>query len=219
MTEDLSTVYQKRYCEVLVPASAKLQEMLSNYFVGVRRIDRIAVRAKSPDRFLEKSEKRKKDGALKYNDPLGEIQDQIGGRIIVFYTDDVEPAREKVLHYFRHVEEAKVEPESDAEFGYFGRHFILALPEDVIPPGVAVAAAPRLFELQIRTLFQHAWSEAEHDIGYKPSQPLTPDQKRRFAFTAAQAWGADLIFQGLYDELRSDPATGTPSPGDVAKPS
>jgi putative GTP pyrophosphokinase len=42
---------------------------------------------------------------------------------------------------------------------------------------------------------------AEHDLGYKPGAvPLTPDEKRRLAFTAAQAWGADRIFDELFHE-------------------
>jgi GTP pyrophosphokinase len=204
MNSSLQATYEKRYREVLVPAAAKLQEMLTSNFASVKRVDRIAARAKSPDRFLEKAEKRNEDGSLKYRDPLGEVQDQIGARIIVFYTSDVEPASERVLKYFRHIEEATIEPETEAEFGYFGRHYILTLPEDTIPSKVGLSDAPRVFELQVRTLFQHAWSEAEHDIGYKPTRPLTPDQKRRFAFTAAQAWGADLIFQGLCEELKSE---------------
>jgi putative GTP pyrophosphokinase len=105
------------------------------------------------------------------------------------------------MKYFRHIEEAKIEPETEAEFGYFGRHYILSLPEDVVPTGIPLEAAPKVFEVQIRTLFQHAWSEAEHDIGYKPARDLNAEQKRRFAFSAAQAWGADLIFQELYREL------------------
>jgi putative GTP pyrophosphokinase len=53
--------------------------------------------------------------------------------------------------------------------------------------------------LQVKTLFEHAWSEAEHDLGYKPGEaPLTPDQKRRLAYTSAQAWGADHIFDELF---------------------
>ena len=32
---------------------------------------------------------------------------------------------------------------------------------------------PRFFELQVKTLFQHAWSEASHDIAYKPDVPLS----------------------------------------------
>jgi len=119
----------------------------------------------------------------------------------VFYTSDVEPMTERILHYHRHIEIAIKEPESEAEFGYFGKHFVLALPDDCIPSGISTELAPRLFELQVRTLFQHAWSEAEHDLAYKPTGGLTADQKRRFAFTAAQAWGADRVFDELRDEL------------------
>lgn len=58
---------------------------------------------------------------------------------------------------------------------------------------------PRVFELQVKTLFEHAWSEAEHDLGYKPGeQPLTPDQTHRLAYTSAQAWGADRMFDELF---------------------
>ena len=53
----------------------------------------------------------------------------------------------------------------------------------------------------MKTLFQHAWSEAEHDLGYKPGTvPLTSDEKRRLAFTAAQSWGADRVFDELFQE-------------------
>lgn len=62
------------------------------------------------------------------------------------------------------------------------------------------SAVISFFELQIKTLFQHAWSESEHDLGYKPTTTLSSDQKRRLAFTAAQAWGADQIFDELFKQ-------------------
>jgi ppGpp synthetase/RelA/SpoT-type nucleotidyltranferase len=65
-----------------------------------------------------------------------------------------------------------------------------------------VEECPTFFELQIKTLFQHAWGEADHDLIYKPSGALTSDQRRRVAFTAAQAWGADRIFEELAQELK-----------------
>ena len=89
-------------------------------------------------------------------------------------------------------------------FGYVGRHFILATPEDVVDDNADRSKTPQFFELQVKTLFQHAWSEAEHDLAYKPSEPLTPHQQRQIAFTAAQAWGADEIFEQLHADLGSE---------------
>ena len=63
-------------------------------------------------------------------------------------------------------------PESEWEFGYFGRHYVLVLPSDVKGDAIDRTKLPDYFELQVKTLFQHAWSEA--DLGYKPgSTPLS----------------------------------------------
>jgi ppGpp synthetase/RelA/SpoT-type nucleotidyltranferase len=53
----------------------------------------------------------------------------------------------------------------------------------------------------VKTLFQHAWSKADHDLGYKPgsgSTPLTSHERRKLAYTSAQAWGADHLFDELF---------------------
>jgi putative GTP pyrophosphokinase len=212
MSAALKTEYETRYGEVLVSTASGLQRVIEGYLHGQPRIDRIAVRAKSPNSFLEKAQKCI-DGARVYSDPIGQIQDQVGARVIVFYTSDVGPISDHLLRYCRHIEETTKEPPSEAEFGYFGKHFILAMPPDAVPSHVELSRAPNIFELQVRTLFQHAWSEAEHDLGYKPARALTPDQKREFAFTAAQAWGADLIFQRLHQELKVDLQHETPKVG------
>jgi ppGpp synthetase/RelA/SpoT-type nucleotidyltranferase len=54
------------------------------------------------------------------------------------------------------------------------------------------------FELQIKTLFQHAWSESEHDLNYKSEEELSFEDKQFIAFSSAQAWGADKIFNDLF---------------------
>jgi putative GTP pyrophosphokinase len=156
-------------------------------------------------RFLGKAEKQD-NGKLKYTEPLAQIQDQLGARIITFYISDVQRVSDVIRKYYRPVESRTVVPDSEWEFGYFGVHFILLVPGDLIEPDMDRALVPDFFELQIKTLFQHAWSEAEHDLGYKPgATPLTADQKRRFAFTAAQAWGADRIFDELGHERGAFP--------------
>lgn len=108
--------------------------------------------------------------------------------------------KEAIQNYFHAIEWQEKKPDSDTEFGYFGEHYILKIPDDVIPEGLE-GRAPEFFELQIKTLFQHAWSEAHHDIGYKAPRALTSLEVRQMAFSAAQAWGADQIFLSLSKDL------------------
>jgi putative GTP pyrophosphokinase len=196
----LKETYTLRRDKILVPLAARIEDHLKNLLGPFARIDRISARAKSVERFLGKAAKLE-DGKPKYEDPLNQIQDQVGARIVTFYASDVERIRLEVEKYFKYIESQKIVPESEKEFGYEGRHFILFVPEDLIDDTVSRDESVELFELQIKTLFQHAWSEAEHDLGYKPSVKLTSDQNRRLAFTAAQAWGADQIFDEMFRQI------------------
>jgi ppGpp synthetase/RelA/SpoT-type nucleotidyltranferase len=163
-------------------------------------IDRISARPKSIKSFLNKAAKIE-NGRPKYSDPINDIQDQVGARIIVFYLEDVEAVTIEIEKYNQHIEKRNVVPDSEKEFGYFGKHFIFMLNKELKPMGVDEDELPAVFELQIKTLFQHAFSEGSHDLAYKPSTRLSKDQQRKVAFTAAQAWGGDKIFQELHDEL------------------
>ncbi|ARQ60493.1 Hypothetical protein NGAL_HAMBI1145_52600 [Neorhizobium galegae bv. officinalis] len=190
--------YRARYETVLFPIADKLANLLQDIFAGQPRIDRISTRPKSVERFMGKAAA-EKDGKAKYEDPLHQIQDQIGARIITFYKDDVHRISEEVQRYFHAIESKDMLPESEWEFGYFGNHHILMLQQDLIDPSFDKSLVPYCFELQIKTLFQHAWSEANHDLGYKPGQqPLASDELRQLAFTSAQAWGADRVFNDLF---------------------
>lgn len=199
---DLREQYKRRYEYALVPMAKLLEADLRDNLKGLTRIDRIAARAKSIERFMNKAAK-ETDGQPKYSDPLSQIQDQIGARIVTFYLDDVETVSKVIEDYYRNIESRLVVPDSESEFGYFGKHYILLLPEDLVSDDMDRGLLPKFFELQIKTLFQHAWSEANHDLGYKPEGDLQSDEKRKIAFTAAQAWGADQIFLELF-RMRSN---------------
>lgn len=54
-----------------------------------------------------------------------------------------------------------------------------------------------LFEIQIRTILQHAWAEFEHDRNYKFSVELPIDLKRRLFLIAANLESADREFDSL----------------------
>lgn len=189
--------YARRFEDYLKPLAKELESYLENLLVDSPRIDSIRARAKDVARFLGKASK-KENSKLKYSDPLKQIQDQIGARIITFYLDDVDRVSKIIEDYFAPIEAKRIIPDSESEFGYEGKHYILFIPEDILDDKTKNNDIPKFFELQIKTLYQHAWSEANHDLGYKPDSELEPDEKRRIAFTAAQSWGADQIYNELF---------------------
>jgi len=204
MSTDLSDIYNHRFRDMLIPLVEPLEKFIKECLLGEKRIDRICVRAKSVERFLSKAQKYDDNGEIKYSDPINQIQDQLGARIVTFYMDDVDRIAEIVERYFRPIEKQCIVPDSEREFSYFGQHFILLIPPDILDGGLSIDEVPDFFELQIKTLYQHAWAEANHDLGYKPNKELSADEKRRIAFTSAQSWGADMIFNELYKSSAKD---------------
>lgn len=203
---DVIPEYDRRY-EALKEVAKLLQAHIQSYMEQMSNIDRVTARAKEPDRFAEKAHRTDEHGQPRYRAPLTEIQDQLGARVVVFYKSDVEPVIKIIRRYFQPIEQRELVPESEWAFGYFGSHLVLALPRDVVPESVDLSIIPRFFELQVKTLFQHAWSEADHDLGYKSRLQLSSDQQRRLAYTAAQAWGADRVFDELCAELTGSSQT------------
>jgi putative GTP pyrophosphokinase len=197
----LKIEYTKRFNLVLKQISENLEKDLKSNLQGILHIDRISSRPKSIDRFLEKAQKMKEPEVMKYSDPLSQIQDQIGARIIVLYLDDIDIVKKQLLKYYTPIEEKLIIPDSEKEFDYEGKHFIFLIPSDTVPDETNEELVPKFFELQIKTLYQHAFSEASHDLAYKPNVGLTRDQKRKVAYTSAQSWGADQIFSELAKEL------------------
>jgi len=190
--------YKSIYEKWLVPHAEILREILQDHLTGIEHIDSISVRAKSPSRFVQKSIKKLENSDPKYLDPLTQIQDQIGARIVVFYKSDVEIVSETLSKFFRPIEAQTLEPDETDRFAYMGQHFIFYLPTDIDLNG---STSP-FFELQIKTLFQHAWAEASHDIAYKQlERPLNRHEERLIAFAASQSWGADNAFAEVVERI------------------
>ena len=105
----LEEEFAARRTHVLLPLAGRLETHLKGLFDEFPRIDRISVRAKSVDRFVAKAEKQE-NAKQKYNDPLNQIQDQVGARIVTFYASDVERVRLEIEKYFRYIESKKIVP-------------------------------------------------------------------------------------------------------------
>jgi ppGpp synthetase/RelA/SpoT-type nucleotidyltranferase len=126
--EILKSKYDKLFSNTLLNIADLIRGDLEDILSSTPRIDRISVRAKTTDRFLQKAAKLKENGQNKYKDPINEIQDLIGARIITYYLEDVKAIESKIYNYYSNIEITKINPEMFNEFGYEGLHFILLIP-------------------------------------------------------------------------------------------
>jgi len=204
---DFAAAYGQRQ-PLLIELAATLQAKAVSALEGIKHIDRVVFRAKDLDSFLEKAG-RTEDDAPKYAHPLVELEDQVAGRVVTFFRDDIPIVRKRLEQWFGAVEHVVKEPAGPKEFDYESDHYVFVISEHDKPAGWSdLEDMPTTFEFQVRTLFMHAWAEPQHDLGYKTPQGLELDRetKRELAWVAASAWGADRTLNqvavnlGAFDE-------------------
>jgi len=88
----------------------------------------------------------------------------------------------------------------DEEFGYESHHLICMIPPQAKHIGWNnLEDAPRTFELQVRTLFMHAWAEPQQDPEYKAAEDLPREMLRELSWIAAPSWGPDQAFERIVE--------------------
>jgi predicted RNase H-like nuclease/ppGpp synthetase/RelA/SpoT-type nucleotidyltranferase len=177
-------------------------------------------RAKTVASFAAKAA-RTLDGEPLYAEPLEDITDQIGVRVITYLHSDVTAVADllgdPVGSGLRVLDDRDMgqETASQGRFGYASRHLLVALVE----PSVDVPSTERRAQVQVRTVLQHAWAEFEHAIRYKGRIPAAdaPDLDRRFTLAAGLLELADREFALIRDRLQASVADPRPDP-DVTDP-
>ncbi len=164
----------------------------------------VTARTKTPESFAAKAE-RSVDGQRLYSNPLAEITDQVGLRVITYLRDDVTAVANLLGDELQLLDDRDMgqETASEGRWGYASRHLLLAVEGEQQPASV-----------QVRTVLQHAWAEFEHDIRYKGSIPEgdAPDLDRRFTLAAGLLELADREFTGIRDRLRASTPDQQPEP-------
>ncbi len=130
-----------------------------------------------------------------------ELMDILGCRIVCFLADEIDTIGKKVEETFvidwENSSDKRALIKEDA-FGYLSLHYICTLP---FGKGWPDEICGKKFEIQIRTILQHAWAVIEHDIGYKSDFGVPRDISRQFARIAGILELADDEFIRARDAM------------------
>ena len=178
--------------------------------------DHVTARVKEWRSLRSKSRKRRPDGTLMYPHPWQDIHDLIGVRVTTYHSTEIPRIIEALTEVFevRRSVDKTAQTRVSGSFGYGSHHLILQVPPARVTP-VLQAYAGREFEVQIRTVLQHAWAEFEHDIRYKRrgnTGKLAPEVDRAFTLAAGLIELADQQFDLI---AAQQSATDTTAPIDL----
>ena len=124
---------------------------------------------------------------------LADITDILGLRVITFYIDDVDKVASAVEKLFEIDWENTIDKRKIHEidsFGYLSLHYICSVP-----------GFPYRFEIQMRTLLQHAWANMDHDTGYKSGVEIPKRYLRNMSRLAGMLELVDDEFSKIRIEL------------------
>lgn len=156
-------------------------------------ISSISSRAKSLESFCEKIERKK------YSNPLDEISDLSGVRVVFLYSSDRQNLEGIIENEFEiHEKVDKISVEEIDRFGYGALHYVVSLKS--IHAGARYEDLRGIkCEIQVRTILQDAWAIVAHHLSYKHEENVPNELKRKLSALSGLFETADDQFERLKD--------------------
>ena len=139
---------------------------------------------------------------LYYRNPLSDITDLAGVRVIVFLPRTlgiVDSVIQAELEVIEKTDKTLILIKEE-KFGDASIHYLIRFKENRIALPEYSRFKNLVAEIQVRTILQHAWAEIEHDIQYKAVETIPGTIRRRFISLAGMLEIADREFQAVQDE-------------------
>ena len=191
------------WVDKILPAHKRLTEstvtILENLLKS-KEIDHLSVSGRTKDKknILEKISRKK------YNDPASKMTDLTGIRVIVYLESDIAKVSEIIESAFAvDFENSANQDEhlSVNQIGYRSVHYVCDLGKDRAKLPEFYGLESLKFEIQVRTVLQHAWAELAHDRNYKFSDRLPPNIERSLYLYAGMLEIADKGFNDLSKQI------------------
>jgi ppGpp synthetase/RelA/SpoT-type nucleotidyltranferase len=172
-----------------------LENMLKN-----KKIEHLSVtyRVKMLDDALEKIDRKK------YRDPRQQLTDLSGIRVITYLEEQVGQISAVINELFE-VDKAnsldRTEILGDDKVGYRSTHFVCTLgsKRSELPENEAIGRLK--FEIQVRTVLQHAWAELAHDRSFKFGASLPTKIQRKLNLHSGMLEIVDRAFDEIAKEI------------------
>ena len=194
---DIVVEYRKKqelYFELEQIVKQKIDALIAeeDFFV-------MAVNSRVKDEKSLKGKLTRKGG--KYTE-ISQITDVCGFRIICYFEETVDMLAQALRRTFSCDEKNSIDKRealSPTQFGYLSLHMICKLKKGEVE-NEELSDIP--FEIQMRTVLQHAWAEIEHDLGYKSEFGIPRPIRRNFSRVAGLLEIADKQFSELRRDAR-----------------
>jgi len=141
-----------------------------------------------------------------YKNPLDELSDLCGCRIIAYYFDDCDRIADVIKREFDVVEEELSHQPRELEpdrFGYLSAHYIVRISRARLRQTDWKPYKKMKVEIQVRTVIQHAWSAVSHALQYKDESRVPSKLQRRLYRIAGLFELADEEFVGIREQRRT----------------
>ncbi|USA54628.1 hypothetical protein NDN13_05390 [Acinetobacter sp. C32I] len=145
-----------------------LTQQIEGEFNKIGLLYRLFGRVKSPNSLQSKLDL--KPGKYQPDDGGKKIQDVIGLRITLYFTDDIDITIEILKKIFKWDQDSSnIDDYSQSTFDATKCNLIFGLPQELCTSKYLdnEGLCDNTFEIQIRTVFSEGWHEVEHDLRYK----------------------------------------------------
>jgi ppGpp synthetase/RelA/SpoT-type nucleotidyltranferase len=172
-----------------------LEELISS-LAGSTGLDLhvVSARVKTPQSVRNKLLRKR------YANPEKQLTDTVAVRVILYHGCDVDAVVTKLRTHLKVIKKHSSDKRTALglrEFGYRSYHLLA----EINPDSPHYRDFPSLmgvrFEVQVRSLLEHAWAEIEHESVYKADADLPDEIRRRFAAVAAVLELLDAEFTTL----------------------
>jgi putative GTP pyrophosphokinase len=166
-----------------------LSKQLGDAKIPIHAIEK---RIKTFDSLIKKAEREE------LTDPLNQLNDILGFRIICLFLSDIDRIFALLRKNFKILEvDDKRFTKSETVFGYLSFHVIANLPSSHKGPRYDGLKSLR-FEIQVRTISMHAWSIISHYLDYKTPNAVPSELKRDFNALSGLFYVADQHFEMFF---------------------